>query len=160
MTATTEKLATYADSIRELAKKHGHITPKIVLRAAKNKTSPLHSFFVWDDTVAATKFRLSQAQGLIRSIRVTYEPSDDVTTHVRVRQFVSVTPEQTEPEKASANIYIPYEKAMKVSSYRDQVMSQCRRDAESFRQKYRALQEAAAIIEAMDGFILITEEQA
>ena len=154
------KPITYTDAIRSLAEKHGSITPTIVLGAAKSKSSPLHHYFLWDNTAAAEKFREIQAQQLIRSIKVTYEPSDDASTHIRVREFVCVTPDSEDPETASANIYVPYSTAIKVESYRDQVMSQCRRDAESFRQKYRALQEAATIIEAMDGFILQTETEA
>ena len=148
------KPITYTDAIRSLAEKHGSITAAIVLVAAKAKSSPLHPYFLWDNTAAAEKFREIQAQQLIRSIKVTYEPSEDVSTHIRVREFVCVTPDSEDPETASANIYVPYSTAIKVESYRDQVMSQCRRDAESFRQKYRALQEAATIIEAMGGFIL------
>ena len=157
MTATLEKTETYADSIRALAKKHGKVTPKIVLNDAKRANSPLHSFFDWNDSAAAIKYRLQQAQDLIRSIRVTYTPYENETVKIRVREFVSVTPESKDTDEKAASIYIPYTEAMKVESYRDQVMYQCKRDAESFRQKYRSLQEAAAIIEAMDGFILHTE---
>ena len=51
-----------------LAKKHkGHLTPEVVIQAAKDPDSPLHSEFTWDDAEAAHRYRLVQARALIRS---------------------------------------------------------------------------------------------
>lgn len=155
---TTEKPITYTAAIRALAEKHGQITPELVLDAAKPKTSPLHAYFLWDNTAAARKYREIQAQQLIRSIKVTYEPRENVS--VRIREFVCITPDSGDPETAASNIYIPYQAAVKVDTYKDQVLAQCRRDAESFRQKYRALQEAAEIITAMESTILTEATEA
>ena len=46
------------------------LTPNAVLEAAKSPTSPLHGYFDWDDNSAANKFRIGQAQTLIRSIKI------------------------------------------------------------------------------------------
>jgi len=51
-----------------LAKKHkGHLTPEVVIQAAKDPDSPLHSEFTWDDAEAAHRYRLVQARALIRN---------------------------------------------------------------------------------------------
>lgn len=51
-----------------LAKKYkGHLTPEIVIRAAKDPDSALHGEFTWDDAEAAHRYRLVQARALIRS---------------------------------------------------------------------------------------------
>lgn len=47
----------------------GELTPEAVVQAARDRRSPLHSFFVWDDKVAAHKHRLEQARELIRSVK-------------------------------------------------------------------------------------------
>jgi len=51
-----------------LAKKHkGHLTPEIVIQAAKDPESALHGEFTWDDAEAAHRYRLVQARALIRN---------------------------------------------------------------------------------------------
>lgn len=59
-----------------------------VLEAARNRRHYLNRFFEWDDTVAAQKYRLSQVNLLICSIRV--EDDDGNQQHA----FISVTPDR------------------------------------------------------------------
>ncbi|MBU1082815.1 MAG: hypothetical protein KKB59_20260, partial [Spirochaetes bacterium] len=54
------------DKIRQA--KGGFFKAEDVIEDAKSKSSPLHSFFEWKDTVAAAKYRLQQAQTLTGSI--------------------------------------------------------------------------------------------
>jgi hypothetical protein len=158
---TPEKKIKATDAVKALAEKHGGtITPEIVLNDAKRKTSPLHAFFCWDNTAAANEYRRIQASMLIRRIKVTYQASEERT--VKVRAFVNVVEPQAEdaPEHIEGHginarprgIYVGFESALKVDSYRDQLMRQCKRDVESFRQKYSAISEAAKIIQAMEEF--------
>jgi hypothetical protein len=146
-----------SDAIRELAEKHGQLTPEIVLEAAKPKTSPLHRFFQWDNTKAAAQYRLVQAACLIRRIKVTYQTADEKT--VRVRAFVNVTPERREcadedPDAGTRGIYVSTHDAMTSDHYRAQVLQQCKSDVETFRRKWTALNEASDIIAAMEKFTI------
>lgn len=45
----------------------GRITPRALVDAARDPDSPLHSFFEWDDSEAAEKYREMQARTLLRS---------------------------------------------------------------------------------------------
>jgi hypothetical protein len=65
----------------------GKLKPVDVVKNAKNPQSPLHKYFVWDDTKAAHEYRLWQARELIKKIEITYE--DGV-----VSQYVNVRIEQ------------------------------------------------------------------
>lgn len=56
------------EAIRE--RNGGTLTPADVVADAKQKTSPLHDHFTWDDKEAAHQHRLNQARELIRSVRV------------------------------------------------------------------------------------------
>lgn len=58
-----------AARLRELYKKHGTITPDIVVQDAKQEESPLHSHFQWDTDTAALEHWREQARELIRSVR-------------------------------------------------------------------------------------------
>lgn len=62
-----------AAEVRKLLAEHDGITPELLLDTAKRKTSPLHSLFDWDDSVAAEKWRTHQARKLARAIHVVPE---------------------------------------------------------------------------------------
>jgi hypothetical protein len=64
----------------------GIITADAVLEDAKNEESPLHKYFEWDDSKAATMFRKDQARELIRSVRlVLVEDKFQIATVAYVR---------------------------------------------------------------------------
>lgn len=151
MTATLTPPApkTAQNEVRKLAAKHRNLTPDIVLRAAKPKSSPLHDLFCWDDTIAAHQYRLIQAAHFIRSIKVTYEVSKNRS--VRIRAFHNVKSEPDD-EGGTTGFYVGIETALSVESYRDQLIAQCKRDISTFRSKYAALAEVAKIISEMDRF--------
>lgn len=54
----------------KLYAKHKTITTDLVLKAARDAKHPLHSFFEWDDTVAAEKYRQHQALQLIMASKM------------------------------------------------------------------------------------------
>ena len=45
------------EHLKTLEAKHGRVTRELLLDSAKDKESPVHSLFEWDDTKAAEKFR-------------------------------------------------------------------------------------------------------
>ena len=61
----------------------GRLTKEIVLEDAEDPASPLHSLFEWDDTEAARKYRLSQANEIIRSIKVEVKTDKHTISVVR-----------------------------------------------------------------------------
>lgn len=140
------------DILADLAAKYnGTLTPDVVVEHAEPSESPLHGYFEWDDTKAAAEFRLAQAAGLIRRVRVTYEVGENKTLNVRA--FHNVRPAASKSEEEDdgrRGIYVPVETAMTTPSYRDQLFQSAQRDAKAFRSKYSSLQEASAIIGAIE----------
>ena len=60
-------------AVKELAlieEKHGALTASAVLESATSKKSILHPLFLWDDTEAALRYRLRQANDIINNISV------------------------------------------------------------------------------------------
>lgn len=134
------------DVLQQICNDHkGVITPDIVLKEAKKKTSPLHTYFEWDDSEAAKSYRLIQAGNLIRSVKVTYEASDDVS--YRVRGFVNVVPAEKNDE--GKKIYIPIHEALNTPNYREQLLADAKIDADSFVKKYKVLNEVKDIIDTI-----------
>ena len=142
---------TAQDILQKLAQEHGQLTPEIVIDYASPQNSPLHKFFQWDDSKAAELYRLEQARGLIRRIKVEYVTEETKT--VTVRAYHCITPEiptidEDGEEQTNRGVYVPLETAM--SDYRSQLMAQCKRDMDGFKRKYAALKEVASVIDAMD----------
>lgn len=98
--------STYEGILRSLADQHGGVlTPEAVLDFARPDDSPLHSYFEWDDSVAAEKYRYRQAQGLITKVKVTRVIAPART--VEVRAFLPV--KENEAGEAVKGTYKPIE---------------------------------------------------
>ena len=67
---TNEDAGIIGPALLQLERDHGEITKSLVLDEARQKTSPLHVHFLWDDTAAAEHYRLDQAGLMIRSIKI------------------------------------------------------------------------------------------
>ena len=60
-------------AIQAIADAHGgHITPEMVIEAARDKRHPLHSEFDWDVKSAAHKHWQNTARHIIRSVKIVY----------------------------------------------------------------------------------------
>ena len=69
--------------------KYGELTAANVLKEATKKRHPLHNYFDWNETDAAKKWRLHQANKLIVRAKVTITPHEERTVHA----FVSINEE-------------------------------------------------------------------
>ena len=74
---------TQLEAMKEIAKRGGGvITPAAVIRAARNPKHVLHGAFTWDDTEAAKKWRVLEAQRLIRRFTIeTVADNGETVTH-------------------------------------------------------------------------------
>ena len=133
------KIATVAPVLERIEARHGALTPGAVVREASKKSSPLHTWFEWDDTEAARLFRLEQARDLIRSVTVTITGGDD--EELTVRAFVHVSEDESEYENIASVMRTPEKKA--------RLMEMARRDMAAFVQKYRDLEAVATVIAAI-----------
>ena len=137
---------TQLEALKEIARRDGGLLrPASVVDAARDEKSPLHGAFEWDDTEAAQKYRLLQAQSLIRSFKVEIERNGQTLT---VPVFVGVSTDRT-GDKADN----PYRMLEQVVEKPD-LMAVAVRDAidqlEALRKRYAHLQELADIWAAID----------
>lgn len=71
---------TQIEALKAIAERNGGLLrPQAVVDEARDEKSPLHSAFEWNDGVAAERYRLDQAQRLIRSFRVVCEDNGKKT---------------------------------------------------------------------------------
>lgn len=137
--ADAGEVGTYIELLRK--EKKGELTPEDVVTAARNKNSPLHSYFEWDDGKAAEAHRLSQARGLIRAVVAIYTHDDKPVT--KARAYVHIA------EKGAPH-YRELGHAMSQKATRQLVLQRAWRELVQFRNKYQGLKEFAAVFEAAD----------
>lgn len=123
---------------------YGRVTPTIVVDEARPENHPLHDRFEWNDTIAGEKYRLVQAQQMIRSVKVIRE--DDHGNRQSVRRFVNVSRSTVDNEDDTTGTYIPIEVALTNPATRDALLEDFKRDWKLFRERYEHLAEFAEII--------------
>lgn len=119
----------------------GELTPEDVLKDARNPNSPLHTFFEWDDGLAAEQHRLQQARGLIRAVVAIYVSEDRPA--VRARAYVHV-PEPTVPH------YRETTHALSQTKTRKMVLQRAWRELQGWRDRYKDLKEFSDLIAVID----------
>ena len=137
---------TQLEALKEIAKRDGGLLrPAAVVDAARDEKSPLHGAFEWDDTEAAQKYRLLQAQSLIRSFKVEIERNGQTHT---VPVFVGVSTDRT-GDKAN-NPYRMLEQVVKNPDLMAIAVQDALDQLEALRKRYAHLQELADVWAAVD----------
>lgn len=131
---------TAGNEFERIERKHGHITPEIVLDESRAEDSALHSCFEWNDEVAAEKYRIQQATHLIVNLTVFSEHTEQKAP---VRAFVNVSTER----KGS---FISVSSAMQATKTREVVLKNALRELESFKAKYKNLVEFSELFAAIE----------
>ena len=125
----------YGERLTKLAEERGSITPEVALSDAKKRSSPLHDYFEWDNSIAGERYRLEQAGYLIRSIVV--EIIDDGKSSVQTRQFYSVssdTVEDSDPEVKQ--VYVTLNDVLTDTDKREQVVAYAWRELKGWETRY------------------------
>lgn len=126
---------TAAKVIEELYEKNGSVTPSDVVNASREEGTPLHDLFEWDDSIAAEKYRETQARFIIRNIQ-RVEENEKISP---VRSFVHV-------EKN----YVPLSVALSSEEMKATLFQNALADFEIFRAKYHNLVAFAEVFAAFD----------
>ena len=97
-----------------MAQKGGEVNPTDVIEDARTSSSPLHSFFEWDDTEAAKKYRLWQARQMIAAVAEVVVIEGRQEEH---KSFFSVK------NAAMERAYVTLNTVIKTPSYRQQLLT-------------------------------------
>ena len=124
--------------LMDIRGKRGALTPQIVLDEARDPSHPLHHRFEWDDSLAAEKYRLLQAQKLLQ-VRYRQETGNGERD---LRAFVVTRPEP-EPNavEAPSSEYTPIEEVAVDPIARAILLNQMRRDWKTFKERYQGMAE-------------------
>ncbi len=130
--------------LQRLAKKYGgKLYPQQVVAEAKNKTSPLHNSFEWNDGEAAEQWRLHQARNLIRA-QVIIIPGHSEP----IRAFVSLT-----TDRKDNGGYIAIAKVMSEEDLMEQMIEDATNELQVFTKKFNMVKELSEVNEAAKKFL-------
>lgn len=148
-------------AIENICKKRGELLPHVVVNEARDENSPLHPYFDWSDKSAAEKYRLQQAENLIRRFKVQFVTADG-QSHT-MRRFLNVVVTKHRKAKGAEPLtyraYVPAEQAMADDDMRAQVLHEALTMVRSWRQKYGTIQELAPIVHSIEAVESSLREQ-
>ena len=124
---------TAGNELQLIYERDGVIEPETVVAESKPPSAPLHSCFEWDDEKAAHKYRIAQAQSIIRAIVVVDEAKQPET-----RAFVNVQRE-----------YHPVSVVVRNPEKREILLQNALNELRWFERKYNTLQELSNVFAAI-----------
>lgn len=131
--------------VQKLEKEKGSFTRQDMVDRARKKSNPMHDLFEWDDTVAAEKYRCTQAGIILSNLKVVVEGDGQQVS----RAWVNV-------QKVAPNCtarYVNVEVAMKNEETKTTVFENALKELENFKRKYESLHEFEALFEEIDKLI-------
>lgn len=131
-----------------IEEKGGGVTPEDILADAKQKVSPLHPFFDWNDKTAAMKYRVHMAGYLIRSIQVVIKKNE----HEEERRAFYNVFVKSEATDENERVYVRLERVTKEEDLRQQVIDQALAYLKTWQGKYKLYKESvlAPVFVAID----------
>lgn len=117
------------------------VTPEEVLEQARNdKNSELHKCFEWNDSIAAEKYRLSQARQIIQLLVIKPEKKEE--PQVRVFQITSET-----------NNYQPVRLFLEQPDEYKALLQRAKNELSALKARYKTLSELEKVFEAIDEIV-------
>lgn len=129
----------------ERLRSEGQSDPHGIVESARDRKSPLHTWFDWDDATAAQSHRLQQARQLVTSIRVVFMRNKK--EHV-APAFVSIEFSEEGNGVTHHREYVPTIRAVNDPSMRRQMLEEAASDLQSWRNRYEHLNEFSRVFRA------------
>jgi len=123
-----------SEEIIKIAENKG-LTAENVVESARNKESPLHRFFEWNDTLAAEEWRLQQARVLIHTIKIKITMDGD-SKMIRAFENIKVT-----IDGDSFREYKPTIEILSNLGYRQQMIIKALGEVKYWQEKYALFKE-------------------
>lgn len=119
-------------------------TPADVVEKARDESTELHKCFEWDDSIAAEKYRITQAGNVIRCLVVVREQVDDQELP-KTRAIVSTNKRE--------NTYEPVTVTVRHRDSYDRLLEEALRELNQFRKKYANIRELEVILNEIEDLL-------
>lgn len=134
-----KKAQVYGTVLEKIKERDNGIVPQVVVNEARDKTSPLHDYFDWDDTKAAEKYRVEQARNLISHLDVVINYETGKTQ----KAFFNVSIPDNGGTKV---VYVDVERALTDKDLRKQVLQNALEELVYWQKKYKEYSEFKGIV--------------
>lgn len=131
--------------IQKIEEEKGSVTKQDMVDRARKKSNPMHDLFEWDDTVAAEKYRCTQAGDILRNLKIVVEGDGQQIS----RAWVNV-------QKVAPNCtarYVNVEVALRDEVMKNTVFENALKELENFKRKYESLHEFETLFDEIDKLI-------
>ena len=133
----TTKVEIVQTTLRSMWEAAGRLDAEAVVEAAEAETHPLHSYFEWDDTEAARKWRLWQAGNLIRSVKILVSAANNGDVDdFKIREWL---PART--LGGPTGQYLPEDQVRQHPEQQARLLRQMRRELAAAKRKYAHMQQ-------------------
>ena len=126
----------------ELHVETGGVTPYVMYEDGKDRNSPLHPLFTWDNVVCGERYRLLEAAHMLRSVMLVVKTETDSGDPQLVRGFQPLMTRE-------GRRYFPMAEIARSDMHSNLILAQFHRDALIFIKRYDNLKEAIPLIRAM-----------
>ena len=142
---STERAERYSLELIRLRQGSGEsMKTKDVVESARSEDSPLHDFFMWDDTKAAELYRRVQARHLVSGlVEVIIEENEEKEIPI----FYNVIEEN---EDNGSQGYVMHEEVGRNGEYRDQLLQKAVQEIKHWQAKYKTLKDLDLIFGAIE----------
>jgi hypothetical protein len=123
------------------------VSPEAIVEAARPTRSPLHRQFTWDDTEAATRYRISEARHLVTHIVVATPLANG--GQASVRAFHSVATDSVDPD-VTARGYVSERVVWTHPEWSAQVVARARAELRGWQRRYATYEELQHLMGAID----------
>lgn len=120
-----------------IERQNGFITPEVLVAESSSISSPLHSYFQWDDSKAGEAYRRWQARELIKEVTVSYS-GREINGFYNVRIVIKGQVKQG---------YVSLVKVLSNTDLRRQVLRDALNEIRYWETKYKEYQELIGIID-------------
>lgn len=142
-----DKAQEIGEELENIKETNGVLKPSMVIEAARNKNSPMHEMFEWDDLKAAQQHRMEFARKLISSIVIEIKYDDNKKTVQNVFYSVQLNPENANLSKVG---YLDISDIMKDEKYRLQIIENALAEIGYWESKYASYQELSRIFQSIE----------
>lgn len=119
----------------------GRLRAEAIVERAKSRTSVLHPCFTWEDTKAASLWRLEEARGLIRSYSVVIDQQPPLTT----RAYVSL-----KSVRASGGGYTPIQHILSDRELYEEMKQNALEELSDMERRYGHIADLQAVFRAAE----------
>jgi hypothetical protein len=127
------------EELEAIRDRHGTLTPALVVAEAQDPAHPLHDRFEWDNSAAGAAYRLAQASGLIRKVRITYPAATEEEPTKSVRYYQPLRTER-------GNVYEPVTEVAMDPFKRKLLLADMEREWRALKRRYDNFAEFAEMV--------------